>query len=313
MREDVFTFCGAGEMVFRGKIWMPDAVRPRLVVQVAHGMTEHIGRYKGLAEAVTAHGMALAGYDLRGHGQNNPKGECASFGEGGWEASLQDMHACHQALRKLYKDVPQVLLGFSLGSFLLRDYLSMYNTSCAGAIIMGTGTQSSAVLGALKLLVKGEIKKAGFDHTTPLVQKLSFETYNKQFAPNRSAFDWLISDAVEVAQYVQDPLCKTAISSGLFWQLLDAMQRTGHASNYNQWPQHMPVMLLSGREDPVGDHGKGVEHVAKQMEKAGMNDLSMFLMPRARHDVLHEVENGTADKTMSMIVAFLEHCAKIYE
>lgn len=313
MREEAFSFYGAGEMLFRGTIWMPDAVRPRLVVQVVHGMTEHIGRYEKLAEAVTAHGMALAGYDLRGHGYHAPHAQCASFGEGGWEASLQDLHACHQTLRKRYRDVPQVLLGFSLGSFLLRDYLSVYNTSCAGVIIMGTGAQPSAVLGALKLLVKGEIKKAGFDNTTPLVQKLSFETYNKQFAPHHSAFDWLISDAVEVARYVQDPLCKSAISAGLFWQLLDAMQRTGRASTYNQWPQNLPVMLMSGREDPVGDGGKGVEHVAKQMEKAGFEDLSMFLMPRARHDVLHEVENGTAEKAISMIVAFLEHCVKIYE
>lgn len=313
MREDAFSFYGAGEMLFRGTIWMPDVVRPRLVVQVAHGMTEHFGRYKMLAEAVTARGMALAGYDLRGHGCNNPEGACASFGEGGWEASLQDMHACHHALGKLYKDVPQVLLGFSLGSFLVRDYLSMYRTSCAGVIIMGTGSQSSAVLGALKLLVKGEIKKAGFDNTTPLVQKLSFETYNKRFAPNHSAFDWLISDAVEVARYVQDPLCKSAISAGLFWQLLDAMQRTSRPSAYNQWPQNLPVMLMSGREDPVGDGGKGVEHVAKQMKKAGIEDLSMFLMPRARHDVLHEVENGVAEKSISMIVAFLEHCVTVSE
>ena len=98
MREDAFSFYGAGERVFRGTIWMPDVVRPRLVVQVAHGMTEHFGRYKMLAEAVTARGMAPAGYDLRGHGCNNPEGACASFGEGGWEASLQDMHACHHAL-----------------------------------------------------------------------------------------------------------------------------------------------------------------------------------------------------------------------
>lgn len=313
MRRESFSFYGAGEMAFHGTIWMPDAVRPRLVVQVAHGMTEHIGRYEKLAEAVTAHGMALAGYDLRGHGQNNCKGKCASFGEGGWEASLYDMHMCHQVLRKRYRDVPQVFLGFSLGSFLLRDYLSVYNTSCAGVILMGTGTQPNAVLGALKLLVKGQIKKAGFDNTTPLVQKLSFDTYNKPFAPNHSTCDWLISDAVEVARYVQDPLCKSSISSGLFWQLLDAMQRTGRASTYNQWPQNLPVLLLSGRDDPAGNGGKGVEQVAKQMEKAGMEDLRMFLLPHARHDVLHEAENGMADKAMSIITAFLEHCAKIYE
>lgn len=84
-------------------------------------------------------------------------------------------------------------------------------------------------------------------------------------------------------------------------------------SAYNQWPQNLPVMLMSGREDPVGDGGKGVEYVAKQMKKAGIEDLSMFLMPRARHDVLHEVENGVAEKSISMIVAFLEHCVTVSE
>lgn len=291
---------------------MPDAVRPRVMVQVVHGMTEHIRRYEALAEAVTARGMALAGYDLRGHGENNPHGLCAYFGEGGWEASLHDMHLFHQALCKRYKDVPQVFLGFSLGSFLLRDYLSVYNTSCAGAIIMGTGTQPGMVLGVMKLVVKGQIRKAGFDNTTPIVRKLSFETYNKQFVPNHSAFDWLIGDAVEVARYVQDPLCKTAISSGLFWQLLDAMQRTGRAVTYRQWQQRLPVLLLSGREDPVGHGGKGVARVAKQMKKAGVEDVTVHLLPQARHDVLHEVDSGAAGKATSMIVAFLEHCAALY-
>ena len=310
MWTEVIEYVGTDGLRIPCTVWRPERQRPRLVVQVLHGMTEHIGRYAFFAQALTEKGIAVAGVDLRGHGHYYPKASCATFGRNGWEQSLEDLDGCQRLLRQCFKEVPQVLMGFSLGSFLVREYLNQYAMPFAGAIIMGTGHQPSPVLSALKMLVQGQIDKVGFDHTSPLVQKLSFEMYNKKFAPNTTAFDWLCADTSERSSYEQDPLCKESISAGLFWQLLDAMQRTGRKGAYDHWPKNLPVLLLSGADDPVGDGGKGVERVAQQMQKAGLTQVETVLLPGARHDVLHEKESGNAEKAMEIIEEFLDQCVK---
>ena len=156
----------------------------------------------------------------------------------------------------------------------------------------------------LKSLVKGQIRKAGFDKTTPLVQNLSFGAYNRKFRPNRTEADWLCSDKRELDAYLSDPLCCGSISAGLFWQLLDAMQRTGRDS-YETWDHSTPVLLLSGADDPVGNAGKGMRTVAKKMKSGGLADVTLKLIPGARHDILHETASGSADEAVEEILSFL--------
>ena len=308
MWTEGFQFVSTDGETISCTLWRPEARRPRLVLQVLHGMTEHIERYQDFAQTLTERGIAVVGYDLRGHGHHQPFERCASFGKEGWTAALEDIQCCQRMLRQSFKGIPQVIMGFSLGSFLVRDYLNCYDASFAGAIIMGTGTQPSMVLATLKKLVQGQIDKVGFNNTSPLVQKLSFEMYNKKFSPTRTAFDWLCADRDELAIYEQDTLCKESISAGLFWQLLDAMQRTGGKQAYTHWDKQLPVLLLSGAEDPVGDSGKGVQKVARQMKAAGLSHVQMELLEGARHDVLHEKASGNADKALGLIEGFLTEC-----
>lgn len=308
MWTEVFHFMSTDGQTISCTLWRPEARRPRVVLQVLHGMTEYIGRYAELAQALTERGIALVGYDLRGHGHNKPFERCASFGKEGWTAALEDIQCCQRMLRQSFQGIPQAIMGFSLGSFLVRDYLNHYDTPFAGAIIMGTGTQPGMVLATLKLMVQGQIDKVGFNNTSPLVQKLSFEMYNKKFAPNATAFDWLCADSNELAIYEQDALCKESISAGLFWQLLDAMQRTSGKQAYAHWDKNLPVLLLSGAEDLVGDSGKGVQKVAQQMKAAGLSCVQMELLEGARHDVLHEKASGNAEKALGLIEEFLAEC-----
>ena len=286
-------------------LWLPDG-SPGAMLQIIHGMTEHTGRYEAFAAFLTAHGIAVAGFDLRGHGKNGSDPAVASFGEGGWEESLEDIHRFRTALQNRYPAVPHFLLGFSLGSFLLREYLAKHSQGLRGAIIMGTGHQPAPVLSVLMAIVKGQCKKAGFDSTTPLVKKLSFETYNKHFAPNRTQADWLCGDTAALDAYLNDPLCRESISAGLFWQLLSAMKRTGKAAVYKAWASDLPILLLSGEEDPVGDFGKGVKAVHKAIISAGITDLQMKLYPQARHDLLHEAQCGAASEAFGDILQWLK-------
>lgn len=302
MIKQDFNFQGA----LHGVIWSPKQGEIHSVLQITHGMTEHIGRYEELAELLTSQGVAVAGFDLRGHGENAGDSTYASFGEGGWKCTLEDMHNFYTMLREQYPMAKHYMLGFSLGSFLLREYLSVYaEDSVDGAIIMGTGHQPAAVLSIIITIVKGQIKKVGWDQTTPLVKELSFGTYNKKFQPNRTVSDWLCADETSLDDYIADPLCRNDISAGLFADLLEAMKRTGRKSAYKNWKKALPVLLISGKDDPVGDMGKGVQVVYQQMQKNGMQQVEMQLYDGARHDLLHEVKSGNAKKSMEKIAEWM--------
>ena len=304
MNTKSFRFVGANAVMLQGVIWTP-ICKPCMVVQIVHGMTEHIGRYEKLASILTGSGIAVVGFDLRGHGQNKGNHVCASFGKKGWRASLHDIFLFHLEMNRLFPNIPYFMMGFSLGSFLVRDYLSRYNDKVAGAIIMGTGYQRSMVLSILKAVVRMETRKYGFNHSTPLVRKLSFETYNQRFAPNKTPYDWLCSDEAELHAYMGDPLCCRNISAGLFWQLLDAMKRTGNVCTYKHWHRETPVLLLSGTKDPVGDFGKGVQRVMRSMAKGGIKNVRMHLIPNARHDLLHEKRSGAAYEAIEILTNWL--------
>ena len=304
MNTESFRFVGANAVMLQGVIWTP-ICKPCMVVQIVHGMTEHIGRYEKLASILTGNGIAVVGFDLRGHGQNKGDHVSASFGKKGWRASLHDIFLFHLEMNRLFPNIPYFMMGFSLGSFLVRDYLSRYNDKVAGAIIMGTGYQRSMVLSILKAVVRMETRKYGFNHSTPLVRKLSFETYNQRFAPNKTPYDWLCSDEAELHAYLNDPLCCRNISAGLFWQLLDAMKRTGNVRTYKHWHRETPVLLLSGTKDPVGDFGKGVQRVMRSMAKGGIKNVRMHLIPNARHDLLHERRSGAAYEAIEVLTDWL--------
>ncbi len=296
MKTETFEFAGCNGTNLPGYLWLPEG-EVNAVLQITHGMTEHMGRYESLAEFLCPRGIAVAGFDLRGHGKNPGDPDVASCGEGGWAASIEDMRLFYDLLRERYSGVPHYMFGFSLGSFLLREYLTKYpgEGEIAGAIIMGTGHQPGWLLSIMMGIVNGQIKKAGFDRTTDLVRQLSFGTYNQKFKPNRAAADWLCSDETELDKYLADPLVRKDISAGLFWELLGCMKRTGSAYEYDGWDTGLPVLLISGQDDPVGNGGKGVQALYQRMKKAGMENVTLKLFPGARHDLLHEEASCAAE------------------
>lgn len=304
MTKQCFEFTGFGGTALPAVLWMPEQ-DVKAVLQITHGMTEHMGRYERFAADLCGRGIAVAGFDLRGHGGNPGDPEIASFGEGGWAASIGDMRLFFEMLQRRFPGIPHYMLGFSLGSFLLREYLGMYPTNVAGAILAGTGHQPAWLLSVMMAIVKGQIGKAGFDGTTNLVRQLSFGTYNRKFKPNRTDADWLCSDEIQLNQYLADPLVRKHISAGLFWELLGSMKRTGKAECYTGWNREMPVLLLYGTDDPVGDSGKGVPRLLKLMKKAGLQTVQCQSFPNARHDIFHEEDSDTAEKTHAVIAAWI--------
>ncbi len=290
MKKETIVFSGHEGVQLPAIIWKPET-EIKAVLQITHGMTEHMERYEEFAAELCKQGIAAAGFDLRGHGKNPGDPQVAAFGKHGWEASLEDMKLFHRLLKQEFPSVPQAMLGFSLGSFLLREYLGKYPNDSSAAIIMGTGHQPSWLLSVMIGIVNGQVKKAGIDGTTDLVKQLSFGTYNQKFKPNRTDADWLCANQRELDQYLKDPLVRKNISAGLFRDLLASMKRTGKLATYDNWNKNLPVLLISGQDDPVGDSGKGVQRVYQQMQKAGMKHTELRMIAGARHDVLHEKGN----------------------
>ena len=302
--KQYFEFTGHGGIALPAVIWQPEE-NAKAILQITHGMTEHMGRYEDFAADLCRQGIVIAGFDLRGHGRNPGNPEIASFGEGGWEATLEDMHLFFRALETRFPGVPHYMMGFSLGSFLLREYLGKHPENVSGAIIAGTGHQPGWLLSVMMAIVKGAFKKAGFDGTTDLIKQLSFGTYNQKFKPNRTEADWLCSDEKALDDYLADPLVRKNISAGLFRELLGSMKRTGKAESYTGWNKETPVLLLYGTEDPVGDSGKGVPKLYALMKKAGLQAVECQQFPGARHDIFHEKANGTAECVRHCIADWL--------
>lgn len=304
MIAERFEFSGYDNTKLPAVIWWPEGT-VKSVLQVTHGMTEHMDRYEALAKELTEKGIAVAGFDLRGHGRNPGDAAIASFGEGGWEASIEDMQLFYLRLRCIFPKSKHFMLGFSLGSFLLQEYLEKYPDGIDGAVIVGTGVQPKLLLSVMMWIVKTQIRKAGFDNTTDLVKKLSFGTYNQEFQPNRTEADWLISDQAQLDTYLADPLCRKTISAGLLWQMLGAMKHTGNPKTFENWHKDMPVLLISGKDDPVGNFGEGIRKLREQMKEAEITELTLYLLPGARHDVLHEETCG-ADSARIIIGNWIE-------
>ncbi|MCD7957510.1 MAG: alpha/beta hydrolase [Lachnospiraceae bacterium] len=275
--------------------WLPEG-HPKAVVQISHGITEHIGRYGKLADALVEKGYAVSGNDHLGHGESE-KPECYR-----WEYLVRDTRRLQEYLKQQYPTVPFYNIGFSLGSFVVRDLLARYPDSTDAAILMGTGFQSSAQISFAKAIASVEAKRVGDGNRSKLIQTLSFGTYNRYFRPNKTEFDWLCESTDGINDYMQDEVCGKFMPAGLFRELLRGMLVTGGRENIEKISKELPMLFLSGKDDPVGEMGKGVERLMNAYKAAEINDVSLNFYP-GRHDILHE---ACQEHVMGGIVEWLE-------
>ncbi len=267
-------------------LWFPDA-QPRAVVQIAHGMAEHIGRYAPFAEFLCSNAFAVAANDHAGHGKSADLAVKGYFGErNGWNAVVADMKTLHDHAASLWPNVPYVLFGHSMGSFLARSYAARYPEDISALILSGTaGKNPAAGLGSL--LSQREKKRNGEKTPSELLNNLSFGSYNKPFLPSRTPFDWLSRDNERVDRYIEDPLCGFVFTAEGFFDLLFGIREISSSFWAANVPD-IPIYLFSGEKDPVGNSGKGVRQVAKWLEDTG-HTVAMKLYSEGRHEMLNEI------------------------
>lgn len=285
-----FTYISAnGKTPLHAVEWLPEG-DILAVVQIAHGVSEHILRYEPFARFLTERGFAVVGHDHLGHGgsvieRKNP----LYFGpEGSWDAVVQDIEVRRQHARKKFPGVPYFLLGHSMGSFLARTYLIRHHGTVDGAIIMGTGQMGAPLVKAGIFAAKLESRRLGEDVPSSLINKIAFAPYNKPFAPNRTPYDWLSVNEENVDAYIAHPLCGGIPSPGLFREMLSGISCITTQKNVEQMDKNTPILFISGEMDPVGDLGKGVKKAYESFLAAGMQDVALKLYPGLRHEILNE-------------------------
>ena len=280
-----------GKTQLHACLWIPDEkIKFRGVLQIAHGVAEHIGRYDDFARYLNQQGIVVAGHDHLGHGQSLPEGGTpVYFGEeNGWTHAVDDIHGLHEILAKRFKRLPHLIMGHSMGSFLTRTYLIRYPGEKKVAIIMGTGWQPGYMLTGGSLIAKRFYYKNGGSSTSDFVTALAFGGYNRAFAPNRTGFDWLSADPENVDRYIADPLCGADATVGLFRDMLGGIRFNQKPANLKKMDTSMPVLFIAGEDDPVGAMGKGVKRSCAAFQKAGMQDVTLKLYPGLRHEILNE-------------------------
>lgn len=286
-----FTFLSSdGHTQLHGAQWTPADREPIAVLQIAHGVAEHILRYDDFARYLNDRGILVAGHDHLGHGKSLPEGGTpVYFGDGStWETVVDDIHLLHDRLREQYPDLPILLMGHSMGSFLSRSYLIRYPGTVDAAIIMGTGWQPKAVVAGGLAVARSTAAVVGESGTSDLVTQLAFGAYNKQFAPNRTSCDWLSADTDNVDAYMADPLCGADATVGLFRQMLLGIRFNQRLSNLRRMDAQTPVLFIAGDKDPVGANGAGVRRTYQEFLRAGMQDCTLKLYPGLRHEILNE-------------------------
>ena len=275
------------------------------VVQVNHGMAEHAARYERLADALAQAGYATFAHDHRGHGHTTAPGAgLGVFAQNqGWDAVIGDVHGVNSHLASTHPDVPIICFGHSMGSIIGFNYALRHPQTIAAAALWNSGVETGALALIFSAILKIQRMFLGSDVPSGLATKATFDTWNKQFAPNRTGFDWLSRDPAEVDKYVADPLCGFPVSIGLWLDVLSGIYFAADDRNLAALPADLPVHLLAGTQDPCSDHGKAVAHIADRMKRRGMGDVTLHLLDNTRHESLNEINR---DETTAMLIHWLD-------
>ena len=291
MRSSEGTFRTSDGCELFTRTWLPDeGVARRAVVQVVHGMAEHSARYARLAEALTARGLVVRSHDHRGHGKTvKSADDLGHFGDGvGWGRVVDDLIELVRAARSEHAGLPLVLMGHSMGSFMTQQVLYSGGELVDRAVLSGTDGKPDVLAAAGRGVARVERLRLGGRGKSALLKTLTFDAWNKAFAPNRTSFDWLSRDPAEVDAYVADPLCGFACSTDLWVELLDALGEIGRPANQGRIRKDLPVYVFSGTEDPVGRKTKGVQQLLEAYGCAGLTDVTHRFYEGARHETLNE-------------------------
>ena len=274
--------------------WFPEG-QPRAILQITHGMVEHMGRYDAFAQWLAGQGFLVTGHDHLGHGDSvHSREDLGFFAEKDANGTvLADVHRLTEITKGAYPGLPYFLLGHSMGSFYARQYICQHGEELDGAIIMGTGCQPKLLVTAGKLLTALVAALKGWRHRSKLVTAVAFGSYNKRFEPVRTPKDWLTRDEAIVDAYIADQRSGFVFTLNAYHAMFTGIGRLYDKTLLARMPKDLPLFFVAGEEDPVGDFGKGVRRAARMCRDAGVKMVDLKLYPKDRHEILNELDRQT--------------------
>lgn len=308
--EKYFNYLSAdGETQISAKMWLPAETKPLAVIQLAHGMVEYKERYDKFAEFLTDHGFLVCANDHLGHGDSVKTTDDWGYmtPDHPSDIIIKDMHCLRSRMQKQYPDLPYYMLGHSMGSYMLRKYLAFHGKGLHGAIIMGTG-YAPAIVGKLALfLTKREAKKHGWRYRSEFIQGLTYDkNYKKYDLTGKDAKNsWLTRDEAIVKKYYSDPKCTYTFTLTGHKGLFEAVLFDCSKENIKKIPCDLPILIISGEDDPVGGLGKGVRKAEALFKETGHHNVDCILYPGARHEILNEINRN--DVYQDILAWLLKH------
>lgn len=302
----------------RALMWEPDEVAsggeaPRGLVQIVHGMSEHVERYEGFASFLCEQGFAVCANDHIGHGKSVSSAE--DLGHMPLEVGEDVLVADVQTLRELALErlsqrcdmrvsgIPYVIFGHSMGSFITRVFLTRHAFGVRAAVLCGTGHQPRPLSTAGKALTSSLAKKHGERYVSELVDGMGAGGYGRAIKDAETDLDWIATDPEVVAEYQRDPLCGQKFTVGAYHVLTSLVSDATDPRLARRVPHALPMLFVSGDQDPVGECGAGVHRAAEMYRKAGVESVTEKLYPGMRHEILNE---PVKDEVHRDVLAWLE-------
>ena len=301
MRE--FTLKPEGDLTLDCREYRPEG-DPVGILQVIHGLGEHQGRYVSFARFLAENGFAAYTSDLPGHGPAAAEtGSLGRFPRGGWLQAAEAQHALLERVKGLWPGKPVFLFGHSMGSFLARSCLILWPGGLQGCILCGTGHLARPLVAAGSAAAEVTAKLRGEGNTSEFLRKMAFGGYNQRIPEAASPNAWICRDEAVVAAYDADPLCGLTPSSGLIREMMRGIRLITDPATQKRMDPELPVLFISGEEDPVGEYGAGVRRALESFQKAGMKRAELKLYPGDRHELLNEPDR---DAVCGDILAWLK-------
>lgn len=306
-REEQFGFLSKdGRTTIHAVKWVPESGMYKAILQISHGMVEYIERYRSFAEYMTEQGYLVVGHDHLGHGASiTSEEEWGFFQEEDPSGTLiEDMHQLRTMIQAENPGVPYFMAAHSMGSYLLRKYLTIYPEQVKGAVLIGTGCEPDGTMKFGLFVCKLLAKLRGNHHRSRFLQSASYSKPYKKFDVygKDHAKSWLTKDVEIVKSYYADPRCSFVFTVNGYRGLMEAVLYDNQMENVKKTPRSLPLFFVSGEEDPVGNLGEGVKKVYSMYEEAGLTDITYKLYENDRHEILNETDK---DQVYADIAAWL--------
>ena len=289
-REDIYYDSRDEVSRIHAVCWIPEE-RPKAIFQIIHGMQEYAARYDEFATYLAGKGYLVVAEDHLGHGLSSKPEDYGYFCEDDAPTVVvRDVHRLKKMVQEQYPGIPIILMGHSMGSFILRNYLCRYGTGIQGAIIMSTGSMSGFVLQSGVFMSKfiAAFESEGLHYRSPMMENISFGSYNKRIANPKTKLDWLSANEENVQEYIADKMCGVPFTLNGYITLFRLIKGAQKQKNLDKMPKDLPILITGGADDPVGHYGKDLTSLFGKYSKMHIQDVTLKMYSGLRHEILNE-------------------------